>query len=232
MAPEYSSLVVAIENYLASRPRWLRWRERVSGRRFKLAHFADRSTPLVIVAHAVRDNYRARQLTLAVEKDWATVPAHCRESYEDILRRAPGLIVIQLRRKNVCGCLGHRHVVVKEAPFAEPHDAFGGALAGEMDIAYERVEGWLALPLMDTALDTQFIAGSRLQEFRAQQLRLRLLSVILHEVHHMVFPQEPEDSIRERSLAFYRDALAHYVDDARASLSLTIDRSFSRLGRD
>lgn len=232
MASEYPSLAIAVENYLRARPRWLRWREWLSGRRYSLTHFPDRPTPLVIVAHAVQDSPKARQIVRALETDWLTVPESCRESYTDILQRAPGLVIIQLRRKNVCGCLGHRHVLVKEAPFAEPHDAFGGIQAGEMDIAYQRVEGWLALPLMDTALDTQFMAGSRLWEFRTQQLRLRLLSIILHEIHHMVSPKESEDTIRERSLAFYRDALAHYVDEARASLSLTIDRSFSRLGRD
>jgi hypothetical protein len=37
----------------------------------------------------------------------------------------------------------------------------------------------------------------------------------------------------QRFLApFYRDALAHYVENAKASLSLTIDRSFSRLPQD
>jgi hypothetical protein len=121
---------------------------------------------------------------------------------------------------------------VKELPFAEPHDAFGDAAVGEMDIAYDRVEGWLALPLMDTALDTQFIAGTRLKEFHEQQLRFRLLSVLLHETHHMVSPQASEDVIRQRSLTFYREALANYVEVARATLSLTLDRSFSRLGKE
>jgi hypothetical protein len=48
----------------------------------------------------------------------------------------------------------------------------------------------------------------------------------------MVRSQEPETSIRARSLAFYRDAPAHIVENAKASLSLTIDRSFSRLPQD
>jgi len=117
---------------------------------------------------------------------------------------------------------------VKEPPFAEPHDALGGDPAGELDIAFERVESWLALPLTDIALDTQFVAGSRLREFQAARLRLQLLSILLHEINHMVRSQEPEASIRARSLAFYRDALARYVENAKASLSLTIDRSFSR----
>jgi hypothetical protein len=124
--------------------------------------------------------------------------------------------------------LGHRHVLVKEAPFAESHDAFGGMEVGEIDIAYARVETWQALPLMDTALDAKFFAGSRLQEFHTEQFRLRLLSVLLHEINHLVSSGEPEGSVRERSLTFYREALASYVEEAVASLSLTIDRSFSR----
>jgi hypothetical protein len=168
----------------------------------------------------------------AIEQDWAETPPVCRDAYEEILQRAPGIIVIQLRRTNVCGCLGHRHVIVKEIPFSEPHDAFGDAPVGEMDIAFDRVETWLAQPIMDTALDTQFIAGSRLQEFHDQQLRFRLLSILLHETHHMVAPQATEDVVRSRSLAFYREALANYVENARATLSFTIDRSFSRLGKE
>jgi hypothetical protein len=186
----------------------------------------------VVVAHRYRDPAKAEQIGHAIEHDWAETPMQCREAYEEILAHAPGLIVVQLRRKNVCGCLGHRHVMVKEAPFSEPHDAFGDAAVGEMDIAFDRVESWLAQPLMDTALDTQFIAGSRRKEFHNQQLRFRLLSILLHETHHMVAPQAPESVVRERSLTFYRDALANYVEIARATLSFTIDRSFSRLGKE
>jgi hypothetical protein len=168
----------------------------------------------------------------AVERDWAEAPPECREAYGEILEDSPKLVIIQFRRTNICGCLGHRHVIVKEPPFAEPHEALGGDPAGELDIAYERVERWLALPLTDMALDAQFVAGSRLREFQAERLRLQFLSILLHEINHMVRPQEPEVSIRARSLAFYRDALAKYVADTKASLSLTIDRSFSRLPQD
>ena len=98
-----------------------------------------------------------------------------------------------------------------------------------MDIAYQQVLTWRALPLSDTALDAKFLQGSRLKEFHAKQFRLRLLSIILHETNHLVFPNEPETSIRERSLNFYRDALAAYTENAIATLSFTLDRSFSRL---
>jgi hypothetical protein len=225
-------LASAIKSYLASRPQAARWIEWLAGRRYRLAAFPDRPYPVVVVAHRYRDPARAEQVIRAVEQDWAETPAHCREAYEEILAQAPGIVVIQLRRKNVCGCLGHRHVLVKELPFSEPHDAFGDYAVGEMDIAFDRVESWLAQPIMDTALDTQFIAGSRLKEFHDQQLRYRLLSILLHETHHMVEPHATEDVVRGRSLNFYREALANYVEIARATLSLTIDRSFSRLGKE
>lgn len=220
----------SIEEYLRSRPRGIRWRQWASGRRYRVGRFSDRARPLVIVAYSFRDTASARQLALAVEQDWAAVPNRCREAYDEILFKAPGLIIVQLRRKNVCGCLGHRHLIVKEAPFAEAHEAFGGVRVGEMDIAFERVETWQALPLSDTALDTKFLEGPRLEEFHTRQFRLRMLSVLLHETNHLVAPDEPETSVRERSLAFYHDALASYVENTIAMLSLTIDRSFSRLG--
>ena len=232
MVQESSVTPAAAQAYLQSRPRSIRWREWLAGRRYALAAFPNRTKPLVVVAHSRRDAAKALEMARAVEQDWAGAPEECRDAYGEILDESPKLVIIQFRRTNICGCLGHRHVIVKEPPFAEPHDALGGDPAGELDIAYERVEKWLALPLTDMALDAQFVAGSRLREFQAERLRLQFLSILLHEINHMVHPQEPEVSIRGRSLAFYRDALAKYVADTKASLSLTIDRSFSRLPQD
>jgi hypothetical protein len=229
MCPEKSSLQAAILAYLESRPRVARWREWLKGRRYRLAPLRDRSRPLYVIAHRVRDEGRAAETARALDQDWLEAPARCRETFDEILFRAPQLVVIQLQRKNICGCLGHRHVAVREAPFAMPHDAFGGEHAGEMDIAYDQVHAWQALPLSDTALDAKFLHGSRLEDFHAKQFRLRLLSIILHETNHLVAPQEPETSIRERSINFYREALAAYAENAAATLSFTLDRSFSRL---
>lgn len=232
MGQELSVTAEAVEAYLHSRPRWIRWREWLVGRRYAFAAFPNRPKPLVVVAYSRRDSVKALEMVRAVRLDWAEAPQHCRDGYEEILQHAPKLVIIRFHRTNICGCLGHRHVAVKERPFAEAHEGLGGDPAGELDIAYQRVESWLALPLMDTALDTQFVAGSRQTEFHTERLRLRFLSILLHEINHMVRSQEPEASVRERSLAFYRDALAQYAEDAKASLSLTIDRSFSRFEQD
>ncbi|MGD0128290.1 MAG: hypothetical protein ABSF46_23265 [Terriglobia bacterium] len=232
MVQEPTVSTTAVRAYLNSRPRWIRWREWLAGRRYALASFPDRVRPLVVVAHARRDSLKALKMVRAVEHDWNEAPQQCRDAYEQILENSPNLVIIQFHRTNICGCLGHRHVIVKEQPFAEAHDALGGDPAGELDIAFERVESWVALPLSDIALDAQFAAGSRLEEFHATRLRLQFLSILLHEINHMVHAQEPETSIRERSLTFYHDALARYVENAKASLSLTIDRSFSRFEQD
>lgn len=218
-----------ILDYLHSRPRWLRYREWAAGRRYLLTRYGDRSRPLLVIAHSFRDARAARQISLSVEQDWLETPANCREAYDETLFRAPGLIVVQLRKKNLCGCLGHRHGFVKEPPFAEMHDAFGSVAVGEMDVAYKSVEPWPALPLSDTAMDTKFLEGTRLDDFHKKRFRLKILSIILHETHHLVSPREPEEKIRERSLAFYHDSVTSYVENAVASLSLTIDRSFFRL---
>ncbi len=222
----------AIDEYLRSQSAWIRWRRWLSGRRYRITRLTARPLPVVIIAHAFRDSAMARQLALVIEQDWAGVPQSCRDAYDEILLKAPELIVVQLRRTNVCRCLGHRHPIVREAPFAEPHEAFGGARIGEMDIAYQRVETWAALPLSDTALDVKFLEGPRLVEFRAKQFRLRLLSILLHETNHLAAPQEPEPAVLSRSLSFYREALAAYVEDTVSTMSLTIDRSFSRFGKD
>ena len=183
----------------------------------------------VVVAHARRDSSAAQRLGMALESDWPGVPASCQQAYENVLSCAPGIVIVDLRRTNRCGCLGHRHPLVRLQPFAEPHDSLGGEAAGELDIAWQRVEAWPALPLEEAALDARFFEGSRLDEFRAHQFRLRLLSVFLHETNHLAFPHEPEESVRERSLSFYREALRSYVEESCTTLSFTIDRSFSRM---
>ena len=84
---------------------------------------------------------------------------------------------------------------------------------------------WISAALSEGSSTTPLYRTSR-----AEQFRLKLLSIVLHETNHLVFPQESEGSVRERSLAFYREVLANYVEHTLATLSFTIDRSFSRFG--
>lgn len=227
------NLALRVRGYLDSRPELVRWRERLLGRRYLLTQFQarpdDRPGPVVVVAHSFRDAVAARWIVATIEQEWPSVPAACREAYDEILLLAPEIVVVQLRRQNLCGCLAHRHVLVREPAFAEPHECLGNAAVGEMDIAYRRVQAWTALPLTDTAFEARFVEGSRHEEFRRLQLRLKLLAIVLHETNHLVFPRESEHTVRERSMSFYRASLIHLVEQSASTLSLTIDRSFSRL---
>ncbi|HUY13469.1 MAG TPA: hypothetical protein VMX16_07555 [Terriglobia bacterium] len=220
----------AIYEYLETRPARARWLEWLRGRRYLVTRFHQRSRPLGVIAYYSRDRRAARKLALAVEQDWTETSRACQDAYDEILFKAPGLIVIQLRQKNVCKCLGHRHLAVREAPFAEAHEAFLGTETGEIDLAYQDIDRWLPMPISDSALDAKFLEGSRLEEFHSRQFRLKILSITLHEINHLVSPQADETAVRHRSLTFYHDAMADYVDNAISTLSLTIDRSFSRFG--
>lgn len=226
-----SALRQGIESYLGGRPRITRALEWLRGRRYLVTELIRKSgAPLaVVIAHQRRDAAHARKIALAFDKDWPAAPLSCHEAYETMLAGSPDLVVLDLRRQNRCGCLGHRHPIVREEPFAVAHEVFGGGSVGEIDIAWQRVEAWPALPLEETALDARFFEGSRLDEFHERQSRLRLLSVFLHETNHLVNPQEPEESVRARSVTFYREALSHYVEESCATMSFTIDRSFSRM---
>ena len=218
----------SVERLLRSLPLKSRLGNWLGGRRFLLAHPAARSEKLVIVAHSVRDSEVASEILVAWEKDWFETPAACRKDYEDILAGMPEVVVVQLRRDNICGCLGHRHLRVHERTFRHLN-GFTPSGVGEVDIAHGRIADWEPWPLMNTAFDSRLLPGSRLEEFRQRQFRLRLLSVMLHETNHLVRTREPETSVHARSVNFYREALASYFESSSDTLSFTLDRSFSRL---
>ena len=225
-------LFVTVERFLRSLPAHRRVLDWLRGRRYLLAKLPTRQETPLVVAHSVRDSGVAAEIRLALEHDWPATPPDCRKVYEDILAAVPGVVVVQLRRDNVCGCLGHRHMRVNERLFSEHFNGFDlrGQQVGEVDIAHERIAAWEPWPLTNTALDSKFLPGSRLDEFRRRQFRLRLLSVVLHEANHLARPSEPESQVHARSTNFYREALASYFDSSFDTLSFTLDRSYSRLG--
>ena len=83
----------SIEEYLRAQPRSARWQQWLKGRRYRITRFSDRSAPLIIIAHSFRESAMARLLALIIERDWTTVPADCREAYDEILFKAPELVV-------------------------------------------------------------------------------------------------------------------------------------------
>ena len=227
-------LFATVERFLRSLPTRRRYLDWLRGRRYLQAKLPTKQETPLVVAHSVRDSAVAAEIRLALEHDWLEAPPDCRMVYEDILAATPGVVVVQLRRDNICGCLGHRHMGVSERLFSEHFNNggfdFRGQQVGEVDIAHQRIAAWEPWPLANMAFDSRFVAGSRLDDFRRRQFRLRLLSVVLHETNHLARPSEPESEVHARSTNFYREALASYFDSSFDTLSFTLDRSHSRLG--
>jgi len=165
--------------------------------------------PLVLITYGRGDTDGVERFREALEEIWPALPDSFRERYTAILKHAPPLIVVQLRARNICTCLGHHHPPGTESRITRRFRNLSGVATGEIDLAFEAIRDWEPLPLSHLALP----AEADTQEMRLFQWRLALLSVFLHEIHHLVRPREPEHEVRQKSQTFYVDALAHFVSE-------------------
>ncbi|MBI4463364.1 MAG: hypothetical protein HY647_01555 [Acidobacteria bacterium] len=163
--------------------------------------------PLVLISYARADWEGAERLRAALEETWLTLPEFFRQQYTAILKSAPPLVVVLLRRRNICACLGHHHPPGTESRLTRRLRSLSGVRTGELDLAYEAIRNWEPLPLSHLALPPE----ADTEEMTSFQWQLALLSIFLHEVHHLVSPQEAEAVVRQRSQKFYTDTLAHFV---------------------
>ena len=165
--------------------------------------------PLVLIAYAGGDHDGSERLQGALEETWLTLPDSFRKRYSDILRNTPPLIVVLLRRQNICGCLGHHHPPGTESRLTRRLRNLSGVRTGELDLAFESIRDWEPLPLSHLALPSE----AETEEMSLFQWQLALLAVFLHELHHLVRPHEAEHIVREQSQKFYVDALAQFVSE-------------------
>jgi len=180
--------------------RWLRGSEQVLVRPVA-------ELPLVLISFAKGDAEGVEPFRESLEEVWAALPESFRERYGETLRAAPPLVVVLLRRRNICSCLGHHHPSGTESRLMRKLRGLSGVRTGELDLAFEAIREWEPLPLSQLALPPE--AGTK--ETRSLQWRLALLAVFLHELHHLTHPEEPESAVRSRSQQFYSDALSHIV---------------------
>ncbi|MBI4463121.1 MAG: hypothetical protein HY647_00315 [Acidobacteria bacterium] len=165
--------------------------------------------PLVLISYPNGDGVGAAHLRESLEETWLTLPESFRQRYRTILQNAPPLVVVLLRRRNICSCLGHHHPPGTESRLTRKLRNLSGVRTGELDLAYEAIRQWEPLPLSHLALPPE----ADTEEFSSFQWQLALLAVFLHEVHHLVSPQEPEQVVRSQSQKFYTDVLAQFVGE-------------------
>ncbi|MBI4460675.1 MAG: hypothetical protein HY648_11530 [Acidobacteria bacterium] len=165
--------------------------------------------PLVLISYPKGDGLGAAHLRESLEATWLTLPQLFRQRYGAILNDAPPLVVVLLRRRNICSCLGHHHPPGTESWLTRRLRNLSGVRTGELDLAYEAIRHWEPLPLSHLALPPE----ADTEELSSFQWQLALLAVFLHEMHHLVCPQEQEHDVRGHSQRFYTDALAHFVSE-------------------
>ena len=182
--------------------RWLRGTEQILVR-------PTRELPLVLISFAGGDDEGVERLRGALEETWPTLPDSFRRRYTPILSDAPPLVVVLLRRRNICTCLGHHHPHGTESRTTRRLRNLSGVRTGELDLAFEAIRDWEPLPLSHLALPPEASTA----ETRSFQWQLALLAVLLHELHHLTNPQEHEHIVRKQSQTFYEDVLAHYLSE-------------------
>jgi hypothetical protein len=165
--------------------------------------------PLVLISYVRSDKTGMVHFRQAIEETWPRIPERYRSRYADVLGRTPSFVVVLLRRKNICTCLGHHHPGGTESRLTRKLHGLSGVRTGEVDLAYEAIREWEPQPLSHMALPIE--PGH--PELRNYQFQLALLTVFLHELHHLVAPQESEFAVRSRSQKFYDDLLAHFISE-------------------
>jgi hypothetical protein len=165
--------------------------------------------PLVLISYARGDQEGVERLGEALQDTWPALPEAYRQRYRTTLESAPPLVVVLLRRRNICSCLGHHHPAGTESRLTRKLRALSGVRTGELDLAFEAIRDWEPLPLSHLALPPE--AGT--EEMTSFQFQLALLAVFLHEVHHLVAPEQTEQTVRRRSQQFYVDALSQFVSE-------------------
>lgn len=163
--------------------------------------------PLVLISYVRSDRAGMDSFRQAILEAWPMLPEHHRNRYREVLTETPSFVVVQLRRKNVCTCLGHHHPQGTQSRLMRRLLGLGGVRTGELDLAYEAIRQWEPQPLSHMALPIE--PGH--PELRAFQYQLALLTVFLHELHHLVAPGESEFAVRAKSQRFYDDLLAHFI---------------------
>ncbi|MEZ5365963.1 MAG: hypothetical protein R2748_27430 [Bryobacterales bacterium] len=165
--------------------------------------------PLVLARYPRGRSKLVAALEDALRHTFPALPASLRDRYQDALSRATPVVIADLRRHNPCTCLGHHHPPSSHSSFARAFALETGRQVGEIDLAIDAIRAWEPLPLSGLAAAAWVPDCDRGSKFEFAEARFHaaVLSVFLHELEHLAFPERPEHQVRERSNQFYVDAL-------------------------
>lgn len=167
--------------------------------------------PLLLLSYPPK----GRQVAAELGDAWLhTLPAlrsPLAGAYRQMLRGLPGLVVVLLRDRNVCTCLGHHHPQGTESRLTRRLATDVGGTVGEIDLAWEAIRQWQPNPLSALAAAVAEPAFARLQ------FRTALLTVLLHELEHLAHPDHREAAVRGTSDGFYSEVLNELLGEEGGS---------------
>jgi hypothetical protein len=173
--------------------------DRIRGRDQRLVRAGD-DLPLLLLSFPRGADRAGDEIETAYTHVLRSLSPATREPYEALFRVLPALVVVVLRPKNLCGCLGHHHPRGTESRLTRRLAADIGRQVGEIDLAYESLREWRPQPL------SRLAAGDG-GDLEAVNFQAATLAVLLHELEHLGFPEKSEQEIRLRSNAFYEAAM-------------------------
>ena len=197
-----------MRRHLAINPRGILWEilDRVRGRDQMLVRAGD-DLPLIVISYPRGQASYAEALQTAVRHTYRQLTPETRQRYAHILPRLPSLVVVILRPRNACSCLGHYHPPGTESRIARRLQSDTGVAVGEVDLAVEAIRRWEPLPLASLAAQPP---PSLLSELKLFRFHAALLAVFFHELEHLAFPDLNEHQVRQRSNDFYSASLREF----------------------
>ena len=161
--------------------------------------------PLLLITYPRGKQWVAQLLETAYAHTLPALPPELTTPYAERFRTLPALVVVLLRPRNPCGCLGHFHPPGTESRLTRRLSGDLGHPVAEIDLAYEGIRAWDPMPISSLAASHM---GGALAELRFEAA---ILAVLLHELHHLAAPEEPEREIRPLSNNFYAGVVQEFV---------------------
>lgn len=164
--------------------------------------------PLVVATYQRSEARFANELSDSLRFTFPALSNAVTCNYREALASAPSVIVADLRSINACTCLGHHHPAVSHSRLTRTLQVDTGGKVGEIDLAVSAIRHWNPLPLAALAAACN---DDRLGSFEEVRFHVALLSVFLHELEHVAFPERPEPEIRNRSNRFFVSAVSELL---------------------
>jgi hypothetical protein len=183
---------------------WRRFIERLRGYEQRLVR-PGAGYPLFLLSYPRGQEEAVAEVEAILGHRLPHLPRRILEPYADTLANLPAMVVVILRPRNPCRCLGHFHPAGTESRLARRLSSELGSYVGELDLAHESIRNWEPHPISALA------AGDLGVPLTDLHFEAALLAVFLHELQHVAFPNREERDIRSASNTFYMDLMQELV---------------------